>query len=277
MHVRASYCAPVLKRTLGIPLVQYVHAMELVAQPRLARFALHHARATIAVSSYSAGLAISHGARAGSVSVIAPGVDAPRARRTERASVPTMVTVARLDDAYKGHDLVIEALPRIRAAVPDVRWLVVGDGALRDALETRVRELGLATAVSFLGAASDEERDLALERAHVFVMPSRVAADGSGGEGFGIAFLEASSCGLPVIAGRAGGAVDAVRDGETGVLVDPHDADAFADAAIGLLTEPARAGALGAAGVAYARGFSWAQTAKRVESVIHTVLERDRR
>jgi len=276
MHIRASYAALALQRTLHVPFVQYVHAKELGDQPRLARLALRHADATVAVSSYTAELAIHHGAKADRTRVIHPGVDMPDTARTEPGPVPTMVTVSRLDDEYKGHDRVIEALPRIRAAVPDVRWLVVGDGTLRNALEAQVRALDLTSSVSFLGAVSDDERDRALESAHLFVLPSRVAPDGSGGEGFGIAYLEASARGIPVIAARSGGAVDAVVDGETGLLVEPNDVKGLAAAAIALLIDPERARTLGAGGVARARHLSWSETVEQVEDVVREVLTRRR-
>ena len=99
-------------------------------------------------------------------------------------------------------------------------------------------------------------------------MPSRLPAGGKGGEGFGIAFLEASAHGLPVVAGNVGGALDAVRDGVTGVLVDPTDAAAVAGAVVDLLEDPDRAQALGAAGAQWARDFAWDRVTAQVEDVV---------
>ena len=129
MHLRSSYCAPWLTKTPGVPFVQYVHARELVQRPRLARFLLQRAAATIAVSSYTAGLALACGAPAERLHTIPPGVDLQRAIVAPRAAPPTIVTVARLDDEYKGHDVVLAAMGRVRAVVPDARWIVVGDGS----------------------------------------------------------------------------------------------------------------------------------------------------
>jgi phosphatidylinositol alpha-1,6-mannosyltransferase len=92
-----------------------------------------------------------------------------------------------------------------------------------------------------------------------------------GGEGFGIAYLEAGAHELPVVAGNVAGAGDAVVDGVTGLLVDPTDHVAVADAITELLTNRPRAEAMGRAGKARARQFTWAQTAKRVESVLQEV------
>ena len=99
-------------------------------------------------------------------------------------------------------------------------------------------------------------------------MPSRLPAGGSGGEGFGIVYLEAGAHGLPVVAGNVGGALDAVADGETGLLVDPTDHVAVADAIADLLADPVRAAGLGRAGVEHARGFGWAATGAKVEALL---------
>ena len=99
-------------------------------------------------------------------------------------------------------------------------------------------------------------------------MPSRLPASGRGGEGFGIAYLEASARGLPVVAGNVGGAPDAVADGETGILVDPTDHLALADAVSELLIDRGRAEALGRAGEARARSLAWPHVVRQVEDVL---------
>ena len=100
----------------------------------------------------------------------------------------------------------------------------------------------------FLGAVSDAERDTWLRRADLLAMPSRLPGAGRAGEGFGIVYLEAGAYGKPVVAGNVGGALDAVRDGETGLLVDPADAHAVAEAIARLLLDPDLARRLGAGG-----------------------------
>jgi phosphatidylinositol alpha-1,6-mannosyltransferase len=271
MHLRSSYCAPLLAKTLAIPFVQYVHARELVQRPRLARFLLQRATATIAVSSYTAGLAFELGAPADRLHTIPPGVDLQHVSPRPRESPPTLVTVARLDDEYKGHDVVLQAMRRIRAVVPDARWIVVGEGALRAKLEREARAHGLTEAVEFRGAVPDAERDLVLDSADVFVMASRVPPGGAGGEGFGMVYLEASARGLPIVAGRAGGAVDAVDDGLTGLLIDPESPHEVADAVLRLLTDRDQARAIGQAGIEWSRNFAWPAIIERVEEVLHQV------
>ena len=257
----------------GIPVVSYLYADEGPAQARLARLAFRSSAATIAVSRYSRDLAVGLGAPSDRVAVVEPGVDLPAARRAQRSDEPLIVTVARLTDRYKGHDVMLEALPLIRAQVPAARWVVVGDGPLRSELEARAIELGVIDAVHFVGAVSDAERDAWLDRARVFVMPSRLPPSGAGGEGFGIVYLEAGAHGLPVVAGAVAGALDAIVDDETGLLVDePDRPEAVAGAVAGLLLDPERATRLGEAGALRAAEFSWPRMVSRVEDVVLGVL-----
>lgn len=268
-HIVTAPAAAVIGRVLRVPVIQYLYAEELGARPALATFAVRRADAAIAVSRYTRELALAAGGDPGSVHIIPPGVDLPQEHHgDQRAARPTLLTVARLSERYKGHDVVLRALPLIRARVPDVEWVVIGDGPLRRRLQRAADEQGLQRAVRFIGTASDAERDRWLDLAHVFIMPSRVPAGGFAGEGFGIVYLEAGAHGLPVLAGNQGGALDAVRDGVTGALVDPTNHVALADAASDLLLDPDRARALGAAGARHARGFAWPVMARRVEDLV---------
>jgi len=268
-HIVASPAAWLAKRLCRARTVQYLHADELRGRPRLARFALRRADAVIAVSSYTERLALRAGADGAKVHRILNGVDAgAKWRSGARSTRPTLVTVARLDTPYKGHDVTMRALPLIRARVPDTRWIVIGDGQLRGVFEAQARSLGVEHAMTFQGSVGDEVRDRWLERSHVFVMPSRLPATGVGGEGFGIAYLEAGAKGLPVVAGNVGGAVDAVVDGITGVLVDPTNHVAVANAVADLLIDTDRARALGAAGRLRAEHLAWPKVARRVEELV---------
>jgi phosphatidylinositol alpha-1,6-mannosyltransferase len=270
-HVVVSPAAWAIGRLLNTPYVQYVHGSEVVMRPGLARFACLHASAVVSVSAYTRGLVSSFVEDAARVHLIPPGVDIPAERRRSRSSTPTVLNVARLGDRYKGHDVLIRALPLIRARVPDARLVIVGEGPLRPAYEAMAAALGLGEAVVFLGSVPDAERDLWFERAHVFAMPSRLSA--SGAEGFGIAYLEAGVHELAVVAGAAAGSLDAVVDGRTGLLVDPHDHVAVAQAVAGLLQDRRRAGSLGRAGAVRAREFAWPVIAKRVEDLLLATAE----
>jgi phosphatidylinositol alpha-1,6-mannosyltransferase len=275
-HVVASIGALAVRRALRIPLVQYVHADEFRVRAGLTGRVVRAADTTIAVSRYTREMTLAAGAAAERIRVILPGVDLPDAFRIERGGPPTLLTVATMLFRYKGHDTMVRALPLIRAKVPGARWVVVGDGPFRPAVESAVAAYRIGDAVDLLGRVSDEERNRWLDRANVFCMPSRVPAAGVGGEGFGSAYQEAGARGMPAIGGNVAGARDAVANGETGLLVDPADHLAVAGAAVELLADPKRAEGMGAAARRKAEDNSWPRVAARVEEVIREVARHRR-
>lgn len=271
-HVVCGPAAAALASLSKTPFVFIAYADELTHRPALTRTATRFAHSTIAISRYTAGL-LDPFAPAGPVHTVLPGFDnVPLAGH--RASRPTIVTVARLADRYKGHDVVLEAMPRVLAALPDAHWHVVGDGALRAELQSRAHTLGVGEAVTFHGRVDDASRNALLEDSWVFVMPSRLPDRGAGGEGFGIVYLEAAAAGLPVIAGAVAGALDAVDDGVTGLLVDPTKSEAVAEALISLLSDSRRARAMGEAGRRWARNFTWGRMATEIDRALQAALDR---
>jgi phosphatidylinositol alpha-1,6-mannosyltransferase len=273
MHIVVTPAAAVIRRALGIPVVTYLHAMEVPARPRLAALAVRSSDRIVAVSRYTAGLAHTVGADARRVTVIPPGVDWREPPLGERLATPTIVTVARLENRYKGHDVMTRALPLVRSRVPGAQWVVLGDGHLRHDIRRLAEAHGVGDAIRLCGTVSDEERDRWLDGAHVFAMPSRVPAGGAG-EGFGIVYLEAGVHRLPVVAGAVGGALDSVVDGTTGLLVEPTDHVAVADALTRLLVDRQAAAAMGEAGARHARGFAWPAIARRVRDTLAEVVAR---
>ena len=182
-----------------------------------------------------------------------PGIDpAPVRRKYGLDGGPWLLTVARLD-FHKGVDTVIRALPAIRAAVPGTRYAVAGIGSRRGALEALVVELGLGDAVRLLGFVPDEELPALYNAADLFVLASR--RHDLLVEGFGISCVEASACGLPVIGSRSGGIPEAIREGETGLLVEPEDPAAVTAATVRVLEDEALRHSLGAAGRAAVEGY----------------------
>ncbi len=272
IHIVASPAAVAIRRALGAPMVQYFHAEEIGARPRLAAFAAGQADEVIAVSSYTAGLIAATGAEPASIRLIPPGVDIPSDPTPLQIDRPTFLTVARLEERYKGHDVLVRALALVRAKGPEVQWVVVGDGSLRAGVEALARSYGVEGSASFLGMVSDEQRNSWLRRAHLLAMPSRLPAGGYAGEGFGIVFLEAGAYGKPVVAGDVGGALDSVSDGESGLLVDPLDQMAVAEAITSLLLDPELAGRLGTAGQRRAQSYAWPVIVERLEQVLLELL-----
>lgn len=134
----------------------------------------------------------------------------------------------------KGHDRVIEAMPAILKQIPHAVYVIVGDGPARERLEQLARATGVADAVIFVGSVSGSERlNDYYSLSQQFIMVCRELEQGDA-EGFGIVYLEAASAGVPVIAGRSGGASEAVLDGVTGLLVDPESVNQIADSVVRL-------------------------------------------
>ena len=267
-HIVTSPAAAAIARLAGARTCQYFYAEEIAAKPKLAAFAARRADLAIAISAYTAGLVAAAGASPQSTRVIPPGVDVPGDVSAQPVERPTIVTIARMEERYKGHDVMVRAMPLVLAKVPDAQWVVIGDGSLRPGLEQLAHSRGVAHAISFVGAVDDELRNLWLRRARLLAMPSRLPAGGFAGEGFGIVFLEAGVYGKPVVAGGVGGALDAVHDNETGLLVDPGDPLAVSDAIVRLLLDPALAARLGCAGAERARALAWPRIAERVEQAL---------
>jgi glycosyltransferase involved in cell wall biosynthesis len=166
-----------------------------------------------------------------------------------------ILTVARMDasEQYKGHDVVLRALPSVIAEEPRVAYVIVGDGDDRLRLESLARELGVSDHVVFTGEINDSELVALYQRGEVFVLPARTVLDSRNpkGEGFGIVFLEAMAFGKPVVGPKYGAPAEIIRDGQTGFLVDPEDPASVAGALSTLLANPAVALAMGKAGRNY--------------------------
>ena len=197
-----------------------------------------------------------------------PGARAAVRRRYALGDAPVVTCVSRLV-ARKGQDGLIRALPKIRARVPGTRLLLVGGGPDAGRLRALAAAHGVADAVVFAGAV--DEADLAAHHAagDVFALPCRTRGWGLDVEGLGIALLEASASGLPVVAGRSGGAPETVQEGRTGHVVYGRDLPALVEALVGLLADPARAAAMGAAGRAWMRAeWGWPARAARLSALL---------
>ena len=187
---------------------------------------------------------------------IAPGIDVDhfspqdssqlrRDLRLENKRV--IVSVGRLVHR-KGQDHLIQSMPEILKSVPDAHILMVGQGPYLSHLKKLVKELNLVDHVSFIGRIQYAQLPQYICAGDIFAMPSRSRFFGLEVEGLGIVYLEASACGLPVIAGSSGGAPDAVLEGVTGIVVDGENNNEIAAAAIKLLNDLNGAKAMGLAG-----------------------------
>ena len=205
----------------------------------------------IAVSQANARyLAEQKGLPARKITVIVPGSDlrafvpnllvAPdrKEKLGFRPSDPVLLVAARLEP-QKGHRVLIEAMPLIRARFPCVRLVCLGEGSLRAELERRVEELGLHEAVRFVGFQADVREWLAL--ADLSVLPSFF-------EGLPLSAIESLATARPIVATTVDGTPEVVLDGKTGLLVPPGDPVSLAQAICRLLADPDVRTAMGQAG-----------------------------
>lgn len=172
-------------------------------------------------------------------------------------------------EPYKRVDLLLRAIAALVPRFPEIELVVVGRGATREALERLAVELGISERVHFTGFVCDAERDAAVAEAQVCVCPSVK-------EGWGITVIEANALGLPVVATDAPGLRDAVRPDETGLLVPDGPPEAFVAGLVGALTalleDDARLARLSQAATAWARGFDWDVSARKLAEAIDSVL-----
>ena len=154
------------------------------------------------------------------------------------AGAPAVGMIAQFIER-KGHRTLLDAIPRILEAHAQTRFLLFGQGPLQTEIEHRLRQTGLDQHVLVAGFRDDLEQ--VIPNLDLVVHPAQM-------EGLGVSLLQASACAVPIVAARAGGIPEAVRDGENGILVPPADAAALAESVIALLNDHTRARAMGQRG-----------------------------
>jgi len=184
-----------------------------------------------------------------------------------------ILTVGRLSAAerYKGHDVVLQALPRIAESCPEVMYLIAGEGDDRRRLDGLARELGVEQHVLFVGEMNDAGLAACYQACAVFVLPAKTLLrdHGSQGEGFGIAFVEAMAFGKPVIGPNGGAPAEFLRHGQHGFLVDPQSPEEVAQAVLALFSDPERAARMGEAGRALVLSeFSLGAMSRRIKGLL---------
>jgi len=162
----------------------------------------------------------------------------------------------------KGQDVLLRAMPQILDAQPEAMALIVGRGPYSDRLKALAWRLCLNDSVIFTGGVPLADLPAFYAAAQVFAGPSRSRLGGLEVEGFGIVFLEAQASGVPVVVGRSGGTPEALRHGETGLLVDGTEPSQVAAAIVQLLADPAKAKVMGLTGRVWVEGnCDWDQRA----------------
>ena len=207
---------------------------------------------------------------------IAPGIDTNHFQPRDASSLKeslgladkkVIVSVGRLVPR-KGQDQLIRALPRIKKAIPNIHLLLVGRGPYLKKLEKLVDKYNLRSSVTFTGRVQYEDLPRFICVGDIFAMPARDRLFGLEVEGLGIVYLEASSCGLPVVVGNSGGAPDAVKDGITGSVVNGRRTRKIANEIIKILEgKPTMMGGLGREwALAY---WTWDNWSKKFNELIH--------
>lgn len=280
-----------LAGSVPLPSVALTHGheagMSRVGAGPAVRHALRDVDAVGVISGYTHGLLEPWVPKGAAVTRLPPGVDidhfnpdvsgaAVRRHYGIPPQAPLALCLSRLVPR-KGQDVLIEAWPRVIAALPEARLLLAGSGPLEPALRRQVTKLGLNPSVTFTGDVPAGELPTFHAAADVFVMPCRTRLMGLDVEGLGIVYLEAQACATPVIAGRSGGAPEALVDGQTGRVVDGRSAVAVADGVVGLLSDRDRAAAMGAAGRAFVTAnYAWDVISARFSDMVAAVVRSPR-
>src|ERR1700730_8083338 len=252
-----------LSRIFNLPLIIFCHGDEISQtdrrrfQPRVRDFIYRQADAIIAANQYALESLIRIGLPNNRIHKLTPGVDLqifqPRPRNktlVERfglAGKKVILTVARLVPR-KGHAIVLRALPAVLQRIPNLKYLIVGEGPEKQRLEQTVQDLRLGDVVTFVGDISHAEISEFYNVCDVFIMVNRLEESGDI-ESFGMVFTEANAMGKPVIGGKSGGTSEAILDGEAGFLVDPQSAEDVGERLILLLSNRTLSDSIGSAGL----------------------------
>jgi len=252
----AGLLGPQLKKELGLPYVVFLGGAEVTlpgAVPgvnNLLRHVLGNAAMLLTVSEYTARAASGQvGGRVPAevlrppleVEEYAPAADGEQAlairRRLGIHDGELVVCLGRLVPR-KGQDKLIDALAMLRREFPQLHLAIIGEGRMATRLYDRAQKRGVGDRVHLTGALVDAAVEDWLRAADLFASPCRTRWGGFEVEGFGIVFAEAALTGLPVIAGRSGGAPEAVVEGQTGLVVDGTSAEQVAAALASILRLP---------------------------------------
>lgn len=264
-----------VRKLTGTPFLVYVHGEELSYTGRqlawLRRRVFGNAAMVVANSRNTLRLLRDDwNVPQAKLRLLHPGVDIERfvpAERCERtrellgwAGRTVVVTAGRLQKR-KGQDMLIQALPRIRASVPDVLYAIVGDGDERRSLEELAASLGLGDCVQFRGETSDDDLIRCYQQCDLFALPNRTV--GGDFEGFGMVLLEAQACGKAVLAGDSGGTAETMSNGDgdfprTGEIVNCDEPQPLAERIVAMLSDRERLAEMGRAGREWAATrFGW--------------------
>ncbi|MFA5134670.1 MAG: glycosyltransferase family 4 protein [Patescibacteria group bacterium] len=282
--------ALILKKRYKIPYLVYVYGQDLVIMRRsfrkmyLIKKILSNASAVITNSSHTQARAITLGSDPRRTITVFPSPEGLVDTYVDQQYLDYIVhkhnfygkkiilTVGNLVQR-KGHDIVLKILPSIIKKIPNLLYVIVGDGPYRTILEELIKKNHLNEYVKIFDRVSDEELPYFYRCSSVFVMPSRALKNSSGEvidvEGFGMVYLEANLFGKPVIGGKTGGVSDAIKDGQTGLLINPEDPHELSEAILKILSDKEYAHKLGRQGKEHAQNtYVWEREVKKLNKVL---------
>lgn len=243
----------------GTPYLTFAYAYEFLkfqhnpAAARLLRSVYARSAGVVAISTYTRDMLARFGVDPGRIRIVHPGANPPpppdpeAVRRIKHKYVldteHVILAVGRMIPR-KNHVALVQAMPRVLEQFPNAVLIVVGQGPTMMETVHAAWRAGVRENVIFPGRLPDDEVALLYDACEVFALPAGQDANGQV-EGFGLVFAEAHAHGKPVVAGRSGGVVDAVIDGETGLLVDGSRPEEIAGAILRLMADPAYARRLG--------------------------------
>lgn len=295
-HVLAAPLGLAWARLSGRPWLLFVYGSELLAgraRP-LRRALVRAADRVLANSRFTAAQLVALGVPPARIACLPPAVDARRFRpgleeaaaqvraRHGLAGRRVILTVSRLGPRLtaKGHDVLLQALARLRLQLPAAVLLVAGSGDPAP-LQALAHQTGVADAVVVAGRVPEAMLPAYYAAADVFALLSRSAAPPASGpegrrapaagpvEGFGTVFLEAAACAVPAVGGAGGGVAEAIVDGQTGLVVPPEDPQAVAAALERLLEDRAYAARLGqAARRRVEAAFTWPARVQQLTALV---------
>ncbi len=283
-------CLAAAPRILGIPAFLYIHDTHGLATVRetksrfqalMANWLWKSAAGVLTVSYWNLPRLEEVGLNSGRVHVIHNGFDLREAdaylRRRDPGRFsrldaafpegsPVIFSVARLVP-HKRIDRLIEIMPSVLAAVPGARLVIAGTGDEEERLREMIAESPASDSITMLGMVSPDEKFECYARSDVFALATDY-------EGFGLIFLEANAFGKPVVATRVGGVPEAVEHGVCGLLVEPGDSQALADAIIRLLSNSEEARRLGECGRRRVETeFTWHHSAEKLLTIVNQAMK----
>ncbi|MEK7189353.1 MAG: glycosyltransferase family 4 protein [Patescibacteria group bacterium] len=274
-----GYIALWIKWRKKIPYVVFTHGMDILV-PQTSRWKkywltkiLSNTELVVANSQFTRGELLKLGVEKGRIVVVYPCPTPVTLIGKEMADISSANTVEKIILSVcrlvkrKGLDKVIEVMPRLLKRAPDLKYVIIGNGPEKVALQTQITESGLSGSVNILANVSDEGLQEWYNKCTVFVLPCRQI--GADVEGLGMVFLEASLAGKPIVVGNSGGAPETVHHGYSGFVVDAEEPEELYQSLLKILTDEPFAKRLGVYGRDWVgRKFQWEREVEKLKNVL---------